>query len=178
MGTYIVVGPCYEFNVDIRGVKEEELDIVRKNASQFIDTDAFNCSIEDGWMSFTAKEEMFFDGFVKLVERQYELWGVSEHRAEEAKEILDKISNVKNLEELVSLADEKMYEHFQSTDDYWYVKSNFGRTCPARVHTIILYMEGKAMLECFVGLFSGIEKLIKLDCTVPASRFMKVILTS
>lgn len=181
MGTYIMVGPCCEFNVDVRGLDEKTIEEVVAGSSEFIDTAAYNYVVRDGYLQFTPKEELFLDGFKELVERQYEIWGVKNEPENDTEAVLSKLSEIKKMDELIDLADGKKNKllsyNYQKTEDMWYVR--YGKWRESRnawVSIIILYSVGKAYLECYNDFFAGMEKLIKLDCPVPASRFIKAVL--
>lgn len=181
MGLYIMIGPCYQLNVDVRGLDEKTIEEVVAGASETIDITAYKHVVSDGYLKFTPKEELFVDGFKELVDRQYEIWGVKNGSKGDIEAVLAKLSETRRMDELIDIADGKKNEllsySYQKVEDMWHVE--YGKWRESRrawISMIMLYSVGKAYLECFNDLFVGMEKLIKLDCPVPASRFMKVVL--
>ena len=173
MGQYLVVGLCYSLGVNCSDVDEKKLQEITREVSKMIDIDAYDCNVAKGEIEYKPKENIFMDGFVDFVMQQYTLYGVDK---EDKIEILKELANVSNLEEAIDLANLNQWVNYQKAYCYDRISCGFyGHRVTCSV--IGLFIEGKAMLECYDSLFAYIETLIKKDNPYPVARFAKVILT-
>ena len=79
-------------------------------------------------------------------------------------------------DDLIKFAEEKPYQNFQLSYSRGSITAPFMTNIYAEYEYIVLFLNGKAYMECYGEFFSYIEKLMKARYNHPQVGAMKVFL--
>jgi hypothetical protein len=91
-------------------------------------------------------------------------------------DIYDEVKTKNNVDDLIKFAEEKPYQNFQLSYSRSYVMAPYRTSIDIEYEYIVLFLNGKAYMECYNELFSYIEKLLRLRHALPQVWAMKVFL--
>lgn len=183
MGQFIKFGLCTKIVCPAK--EKSKIDKYYKSFDEFIDsfekqtqlkTELFNLHEKDNDYIFTIKDEFLAaDGLNSFLKDFF----CDIYDAEDLKiycdDIYQDIKTKNSAEELIEFAAEKPYQNFQLSEsrccvtapiEYIYLQYEY----------IVLFLNGKAYMECYSELFSYMEKLIRYRHKHPQAWAMKVFL--
>ena len=165
MGQFLSIGINHTYSVSLRDarnadktLKEASEIICKLKAPEYL----YDFKLEkDKGAVFTLKSEVIEEELIPFVRDLYNLYGGVDS---EKNEILDKLKGVKTYQDLVDLANQKMFEHFQGTDftQSYYIKLDgpFRRYLDYGHQSVLLCIEGKILMECYGHIFGLLRDLL------------------
>ena len=184
MGQFIKFGLCTNIFCP-----EKEKNKINKYYNEFdnfitdfekqtnIKTNLFNLREEDNGYIFTIKDELLapdnLNGFLR--DFFYDIYD-EEHLKIYCDDIYEDIKSKQSADDLIKFAEEKPHQNFQLSYSRNSVTAPFMESIYLEYEYIVLFLNGKAVMECYSELFSYIEKLIRARHIHPQSGAMKIFL--
>jgi hypothetical protein len=142
-----------------------------------INTKIFNLSEEDNGYILTIKEELLESG--RLIPFLKDFFGdIYDEKLLKiyCDDIYTDIETKNSADDLIKFAEEKPHQNFQLSYSRSSVIAPFSERIYMEYEYIVLFLNGKADMECYNELFSYMEKLLRLRHTHPQVWAMKVFL--
>jgi len=169
MGQFIKFGLCTEISCT-----ENDKNKIEKNYKEFDDfiiafekqsnirTNLFNLREENNGYIFTIKDELLAPksliSFLK--DFFYDIYD-EEHLKIYCDDIYDDIKSKNSAYDLIKFAEEKPHQNFQLSYSVGYIMSPGFERILMEYEYIVLYLNGKAYMECYNELFSYLERLMR-----------------
>lgn len=140
-----------------RSSKEISLDEIKKGLEKELDTKHYSFEQKDE--KIIAKINSGF--YVKEIVRTMKYVSTFYDDDYEVEDNIKKVKKAGVFEKMMELANYKIGERYQITNEYRTVSVNNNETAHCDYEGVILFMNGKAMLECYGSLFKFMENLLR-----------------
>ncbi len=165
MGQYLTIGiatsiRAYLKRQDFRLTIEEMRNSLEK---QFNQTGIYNVmEYEDAGVRLTLKPEVAEPDWIPMIKDFYDLRYNEGNRYGADLKVL---MNMTKLEEWIELSDKKMYQGYQTVDQYYYGYKDeingWNRYIETQQEIIALSLDGKIIMECYNDVLEFFTKLIR-----------------
>ena len=184
MGQFIKFGLCTKISCPQK--EKSKIDKYYKSFDQFfadfenkshINIKLFNFYEEDDNYIFTIKDELLKpDGLTYFLKDFFaDIYDEKDLKVY-CDAIYENIKDKNSVDELIKFATKKRHQNFQLTKSQCCLTSQFVEHIYIEYEYIVLFLNGKAYMECYDELFSYMEKMIRFRHTHPQAWAMKVFI--
>lgn len=162
MGQYIQIGICTEFSLcrpEVLRAEVSDDEIEQATCQQSIDLSLFERAHSPEALRWKLRRPLVEDGLVAFLQSQWTL--AQGAPAAEQQQLLARLSVVRAYDDILRVIEDEGSWMLQR--DRHQVPLTIGRwrrRIRGEAAVLIYFTEGKALLECYTGLFRYIEKLI------------------
>ena len=142
-----------------------------------LNPEIFNLREEDGGLIFAIKDELLTpDSLISFLNDLFHDIYDEERLKIYCDDIYDDIKTKTSTDGLIKFAEEKPHQKFQLSYSRDSITAPFMTNIYVEYEYIVLFLNGKAYMECYGEFFSYIEKLMKARYSHPQVGAMKVFL--
>ena len=142
-----------------------------------INTSLYNFREQDNSYIFTIKDELLVaDNLIDFLKDFFCDIYDEENLNIYCDDIYEDIKLKKSTDELIKFAKEKFHQNFQFSRSRNSVTAPFMEQIYLEYEYIVLYLNGKTIMECYNEFFSYLEKLLRARHSHPHSGAMKIFL--
>lgn len=184
MGQFIKFGLCTKISC-----LEKEKNKIEKYYKKFdefitdfekqtnINANIFNLNEEDNGYIFSLKDELLAPNNLNkfLKDFFYDIYD-EKHLKIYCDDIYDDIKTKNTVHDLIEFAEENPHQNFQLSYSRGSITTPFIESVYLEYEYIVLFLNGKAYMECYGEFFSYIEKLMRARHTYPQIGAMKIFL--
>jgi hypothetical protein len=165
MGTYLFTGICTTIYVSKEDLLKNKISV--ENFESEISKD-FNLKIftkheNDEIIEYQLKPKLIEKELFNIVDKQYKLFFDNEKKY---KTTIDKLKNLKTSDDFLDYANDKSNMYFQM-DKYFYdyYRFDFGKDIRVKMDKIILFGDGKILMESYDQIFKYLNKNLRMNCS-------------
>jgi hypothetical protein len=168
MGTYLVTGIVQKIIIDKRDIVKNNIRIedVSDKIKEGINLDYYTLKEEEDFYSWNISPNILEKGLNDFLEDQFDMY--YRDRKEWPEDLLKIIKETSTGEELISLASQKRFEHFQQVtnieeDVLIMLPSGFNKRIEINYNLIAFFIDGKIIMECYSNILRYFDKNIRLQ---------------
>jgi hypothetical protein len=165
MGTYLFNGIVRNITTRKSEVKQKHIAIatVTEALRKELNIDYYNHTEDSNYHYWNIKPEMLTNNLTAFLDAQFQMY--RDKKDKEMQEVINKITSMKTAEEIIALADAKIFSYFQSIDASTHIKvmrdNGFSELILVQYSLISYFMDGKIIMECYKDIFKYFETNIR-----------------
>ena len=180
MGQYLVTGIINKIAVEKKRVaKESNLQYLIEKLEKQVNFNKYELlSDENRYVWQLKSENIASENLLPFISAQQTMYNPDNSEAIMSK--IEQVLNGKTRTEILEIARERSNSKFQATmvSDYFRIPEFFG-CVEIQYELLVLFVDGKIVMECYNDILLYFGKLIKLQCaTYPIADCVKVAITN
>ena len=166
MGRYLVIGIATQLAFKKKEAETvlESVEKAKKHVTEnYAPLDVYDMTEDEDYVKFKLKDNLLETGLKDFLKDFYSDRLAFGSQTNEGERILEALEDIHTAEEILSMADEKSWPHFQY-DPYWdsiYVEGKWREEMQIYIEGIDLSVDGKILIECTNGLFEYFASLLR-----------------